>query len=67
MVSPDKMDVDTKFKNLCFDIQNKRVMIGKETIKNKMSLHIVTRVIANMIYSNPKIFDSLVEVESGKS
>lgn len=67
MTNSTRMDVDTKFKDLCFDIQNKRVMSGKETIKNKMPLHKVTRVISNMINSNPKIFDSLVEVESGKS
>lgn len=67
MVNPDRMDVDTKFKDLCFNVQNKRIIMGKETIKNKMPLYKITRVISNMINSNPKIFDSLVEVENGKS
>ncbi len=67
MDNPDRMDVDAKFKTLCFNIQNKRIMKGKETIQNKMPLYKITRVITNMINSNPKVFDSLVEVESGKS
>ena len=66
MVNSTRMDVNIKFKNLCFDIQNKRVMEGKETIQDKMPLHQITKVISNMISSNKKVFDSLVEVENGK-
>ena len=67
MNNPMMMQVDSKFKELCFTIQNERIVAGKETIKGKMSVVRVTRMIANMINSNQKIFDSLVEAEIGKN
>lgn len=67
MTNPRLVRIDPKFHDVCFDIQNERIIKGIDTSKEKMSITKVTRMIANMIKSNNKIYDALVEVENGKS
>ena len=66
MENPVRMKVHPNFKDLCYSIQNERVKIGKEEVKNKLSHPKISKMIVNMINANPKMFDALVGVENGK-
>jgi len=57
------MYVHPKFKELIFKIQNNRINEGKETIRTKVSLPKLTKILSNLIYSNKKVYDGLVEKE----
>lgn len=67
MSNPRLVRIDPNFHELCFKIQNERIIKGVDTSKDKMAITKITKIIANMINSNPKIYDALVEVENGKS
>ena len=66
MSNPILIRVYPKFHELCFDIQNERIVKGKESAKDRMSITRITKLITNMVNNNPKIKDSLVEAENGK-
>lgn len=66
MIQPVLTRVDPKFHELCFTIQNERIIKGKESAKDKMSTTRITKLITNMINSNLKMFNSLVEADNGK-
>lgn len=67
-VSGERMRVPTHFKELCFKIQNDRILGEMETSKNPMSIEKIAGMIANMINANENIFDKLVEAKiNGKN
>ncbi len=56
--------ISLNFHELIKNIQIER--IKRETDKKFRSLKEVTKMISNMINSNPKMFDKLVEAEDGQ-
>lgn len=64
----EPMYVHPFFKELCYKIQEERIISKTDRIKNKMSLVKISKMIVNMIKSNDKIFKALIEVEqNGKN
>lgn len=62
-VSPLQFKVHPDFRLLTIAIQDSRVKVGMEDSQHKIALWKITKTISNLVASNPKILNSLVEVK----
>lgn len=62
-IRPIQTWIHNDFKRLLIDLQTSRIAAGKESSQTKIPLWRLTKTISNLIYSNEKVYNSLVEVE----
>lgn len=65
--SPLQFKVHPDFRLLAIAIQDARIKAGMEDSQHKIALWKITKTVSNLINSNPKILNSLVEVKINES